>query len=147
MNSEVEDLYNCPYFLGKKSEGDVRNLLLSSSRNNGRYTGVALFLKFSNFTNGWLLRIAFYDEETGVDIYRCYPAMWMIYSLSKNPQIWTEENFIPMLRKSPFTLLELARAKVKANVSSPDFIEDLGLPKVEEDELKKLVIYSEHDIE
>ena len=94
MNSEgyitVEDLYNCPYFLGKKSEGDVRNLLLSSSRNNGRYTGVAIFLKFSNITNGWLLRIAFYDEETGVNIYRCYPHMWILYSLSKNPQIWTE---------------------------------------------------------
>ena len=143
----VEDLYNCPYFLGKKTKEEVSEELTANCRNNGWHKGCALFIKFCNSTNVWFLQGAHYQEGIGVNIYPLSNLMTeSLLSLKSdiqmkrwNPWSGPMHSADPiMLRKSPFTLQELARAKVKANVSNPDLIEDLI--EVEKNELKKLVI-------
>ena len=49
-----------------------------------------------------------------------------------------------ILRTNIFSLAELARIimTVKNNLADPDLIENLEFPKVEKNELKKLVIFS-----
>ena len=51
-------------------------------------------------------------------------------------------NMNPILRTNTFSLAELARMTVKNNLADPDLIENLELPAVEKNELKKLVIFS-----
>ena len=55
-------------------------------------------------------------------------------------------NMNPILRTNTFSFAELARMTVKNNLADPDLIENLELPAVEKNELKKLVIFSVKDV-
>ena len=55
-------------------------------------------------------------------------------------------NMNPILKTNIFSLAELARMTVKNNLADPDLIENLELPAVEKNELKKLVIFSVKDV-
>jgi hypothetical protein len=52
----------------------------------------------------------------------------------------------PILRTNTFSLAESARMTVNNNLADPDLIENLELPAVEKNELKKLVIFSVKDV-
>ena len=55
-------------------------------------------------------------------------------------------NMNPILRTNTFSLAESARMTVNNNLADPDLIENLELPAVEKNELKKLVIFSVKDV-
>ena len=55
-------------------------------------------------------------------------------------------NMNPTIRTNTFSFAELASMTVKNNLADPDLIENLEIPTVEKNQLKKLVIFSAKDV-